>query len=340
MPDLGKADSAFFDQFIYPHLGADRDEVRVEPAHGVDFGAVEIGGQMLAIATDPVSINPGLGLERAGWLALHILLSDVAVSGLDPAYLSIDLNLPPEIENDTFEAVWSVMDREARKFGVQVVTGHTARYQGCNYPMVGGGTAMAVGDPEDLVRPDGARPGDSVIVTKGPAVEAVGVLSVLFADQVVEDLSEADLAAAQDRFYDSSPVEDAIVAANSGPMTAMHDATEGGVIGGFHEMARAAGVQFEIERDAIPVLDGIRPACEAFGIDPWISISEGTLLGTVDQSGVDAVLGALADAGVPAAEVGVVSEGSGLIVDGERVDHPGADPYWQALEECAARAED
>ncbi|MFB6162085.1 MAG: AIR synthase family protein [Halococcoides sp.] len=338
MPDLGKADREFFDQFIYPHLGADRDEVVLEPAHGVDFGAVEIGGQVLAMATDPVSINPGLGLERAGWLALHILLSDIAVSGLDPAYLSIDLNLPPEIQDDTFEAIWSVMDREARAFDVQVVTGHTARYEGCSYPMVGGGTAMAVGDPKDLVRPDGARPGDRVIVTKGPAVEAVGILSILFADQLAEAVDESTLEAAQERFYDSSPVEDAIVASNAGPVTAMHDATEGGVVGGLHEMARAAGVEIAIERDPIPVREGIRPACDFFEIDPWISISEGTLLLTVDPSGVDAVLDALAAADVPAAEAGVVREGSGLIVDDDRVDHPGADPYWQALEEFAARS--
>ncbi len=54
--------------------------------------------------------------------------------------------------------------------------------------MVGGATAMAVGDPDDVVRPNGARPGDRVLLTKGPAVEATGLLSNQFEDLM--DLQE------------------------------------------------------------------------------------------------------------------------------------------------------
>jgi len=332
-PALGKADREFFDQQIYPHLGADREDVILGPRHGVDFGAIEVGGRTLAMATDPVFIMPVVGFERAAWFAFHVLVSDVAVSGLEPAYLSVDFNLPPEITDAEFETVWETFDREARELGVSVVTGHTARYAGCNYPMVGGGTSMAVGDSEDLVRPDGANPGDRVIVTKGPAIEATGLLSIQFESLLEGELDAETIAAAKDRFYDMSPVEDALIAAAAGPVTAMHDATEGGVYGGLFEMGRAAGVGIEIERDRVPVQPGVREACDFFGIDPWISISEGTLLATVDPDGVDDVLAALQSAEIPAADVGRVVDGSGLAVDGEEVDHPGTDPFWAAVEE-------
>jgi len=333
MPELGKVDRDFFDEYIYPNLGADRDDVTLGPQHGVDFGVVETNGAAVAMASDPIFIMPSLGFERAAWFAIHILMSDVAVSGMPPTHLSVDFNLPPEITNEEFATVWETFDREARAFDVSVVTGHTGRYEGCNYPMVGGGTSLSVGDPDDLVRPDGANVGDRVVVTKGPAIEATGLLSIQFESLMRGELDDDDIDAAMDRFYDMSPVEDALTAAAAGPVTAMHDATECGIYGGLYEMARSADVGIELDRDAVPVLPGVEAACEFFDIDPWISISEGTLLATVDPSGVDDVLGALDDEDIPAAEVGEVTEGSGLVVDGEPTDHPGADPFWAAMAE-------
>jgi hydrogenase expression/formation protein HypE len=333
MPELGKVDRDFFDEYIYPHLGADRDDVTLGPQHGVDFGVVETNGVAVALASDPVFIMPSLGFERAAWFAVHVLMSDVAVSGMAPTHLSVDFNLPPEITNEEFATVWETFDEEARKFDVSVVTGHTGRYEGCNYPMVGGGTSVSVGDPDDLVRPDGANVGDRVVVTKGPAIEATGLLSIQFESLMRGELADDDIDAAMDRFYDMSPVEDALTAAAAGPVTAMHDATECGIYGGLYEMARSAGVGIELDRDAVPVLPGVEAACDFFDIDPWISISEGTLLATVDPSGVDDVLAALDDEDIPAADVGEVTGGSGLVVDGEPTDHPGADPFWAAMAE-------
>jgi hydrogenase maturation factor len=240
--------------------------------------------------------------------------------------------------DEEFETVWNTFDREARNLGVSVVTGHTARYASANYPMVGGATTIAVGDRADLITPDGAEPGDRVIVTKGPAVEAVGILSTLF-EPLMDDVPASVISDAQNRFYEMSPIEDALVAADAGPVTAMHDATEGGVYGGLFEMARAGDVGIEIETAPIPVRPGVREACEFFDIDPWISISEGTLLLTVDPTGVEDVLDALDDADVPAADAGRVVEGSGLVVDGEAVAHPGEDPYWATVEEYMQKLE-
>ncbi|MEF8851486.1 MAG: AIR synthase family protein [Haloarculaceae archaeon] len=333
MPELGKVDRGFFDEYIYPNLGADREDVTLGPQHGVDFGVFETGGSAVVLATDPVFVMPSVGFERAAWFAVHILMSDVAVSGIPPSHLSVDFNLPPEITNEQFATVWETFDRESRAFDVSVVTGHTGRYEGCNYPMVGGGTAVSVGHPEDLVRPDGATVGDRVVVTKGPAIETTGLLSIQFESLMRGEVDDDALDAAMDRFYDMSPVEDALTAAAAGPVTAMHDATECGIYGGLYEMARSAGVGIELRREDVPVLPGVEATCEFFDIDPWISISEGTLLATVDPSGVDDVLGALDDDGIPAAAVGEVTEGSGLVVDGEPTDHPGVDPFWGAMAE-------
>jgi hydrogenase expression/formation protein HypE len=339
MADLGKVDREFFDEYIYPNLGTDRDDVRLGPQHGVDFGVIDVGEQVIATATDPVFIMPSLGFERAAWFAFHVLMSDVAISGIPPTHLSIDLNLPPDITDEEFAQVWQTFDAEASELGVNIVTGHTGRYAGCTYPMVGGGTVLGVGDPADLVRPDGARPGDRVLITKGPAIEATGLLSIQFEELMRDELADDTIAAATDRFSDMSPVRDALTATAAGPVTAMHDATEGGVFGGLYEMARAGGVHFDAETDSIPVQPGVMEACEFFDIDPWIAISEGTLLLTVTPDGAEDVLAALDDEGIPAAEIGTVSEGSGVDIDGEAIDHPERDPFWSTFEEYMGKLE-
>ena len=92
--------------------------------------------------------------------------------------------LPPEMEETAFAAVWRGIDAECRDLGVSITTGHTACYADASLPWVGAGTALAAGDPAETVLPDGARPGDAVVVTRGPAVETTGLLTTLSPDQV------------------------------------------------------------------------------------------------------------------------------------------------------------
>lgn len=330
MPDTGKIDREFFDTRIASRLGADRDDVVLGPTHGVDFGMFAVGDARIVVATDPLSILPELGFERAGRFAIGFVLADVAVSGLAPTHLSISFSLPPEITDEEFDRLWTGIDAECRDLGVSVVTGHTARYAECRYPWVGAATAFAVSEFETIIRPDGACPGDTLLVTNGPAVEAVGLLSTLFPDAI--DLDPDVLATAQGRLDDVDVVRDALAAANTGGVNAMHDATEGGLLGALHELADAASVRIEVERQAIPVRPGVREACDALGMDPWRATTSGTLLLSVDPEATDAVVGAIEEQGTPVGVAGRVREGSGVAVDGAETDPPEGDSSWPVYE--------
>ena len=336
MPQTGKIDREFFGSQIATRLGASREDVRKGPAHGVDFGVVDVGEQSLAIATDPVSILPALGYERAGRFAVRIVLADVAVSGLSPSHLSICFSLPPGMTDGEFGAVWAAIDEECRELGVQVTTGHTARYEGCSFPWVGAATAMAVGDPEGIVYPDGARPGDSLLVTKGPAVEVTGLFASLFPEQI--DLPAETLATAQQRLDDVETTRDAMAAARAGDVSAMHDATEGGVLGALHEMAASAGVRIEVDSDAVPFQPAVRETCGALSMDPWRATTAGTLLIAVAPERVDAVVSALDERGTPVGVAGRVEEGSGVVLDGEETAAPEGDASWPVYERLLSEA--
>jgi hydrogenase expression/formation protein HypE len=335
MSDLGKIDSAFFEEVIYPHLGADRDDVAIGPTHGVDFGVLDVGGRALVVATDPISIIPELGYRRAGQIAVDIVLVDAAVSGIAPTHLAVNLSLPPTLSDDDLAAMWRGISDHAENLGVSIVAGHTARYADIDTTWVGAGTAMGVGDHDDVIRPDGARPGDAVVLTTGPAAEVAGLFATLFGDQL--DLPESDLDAARERVDDIPAVGDALTAADAGGVTAMHDATEGGIQGGLVEMARGAGVRFDVDRAAVPVAPGVAAVCGAIDVDPWRVTSAGSLLMTVDPAAAAGVVEALEESGTRAAVVGRASEGTGVYVDGERVEHPGADPSWDAFARFADR---
>lgn len=328
MPRTGKVDRSFFDRRIAPRLGADRDDVLVGPKHGVDFGAVEVADRVVVTATDPLSILPAIGLERAGRFAVGIVLADVAVSGLAPTHLTVSFSLPPAMTDDEFATVWEAIDAECSALGISVVTGHTARYAGCSFPWVGAATAMAVGDPTELVRPDGARPGDDILVTKGPAVEAVGLLTTLFPDAVPERIRETT----QSRLDDVDSVRDALAIADAGDVTAMHDATEGGLLGALHEVADGAGVRLRLDTDAMPTLPGVFDACDALGMDPWRATTAGTLVVAVDPTSTDAVVDALDERGTAVGVVGTVEHGSGVVIDGEPMAPPAGDSSWPVYE--------
>jgi len=344
----GKATAELFEQVILRRLGATDADVLVGPRHGVDVGVVRVAdGVALAMTADPVFVVPAYGWERAAWFAVHILASDAATSGLPLRWMAVDLNLPPEITDEDLTALWDAFHRACEGIGLAVVTGHTARYDGCTWPMVGGAVCMASGPEDRFVTPTMARPGDRVVVTKGAAIEATALFAATFPDRLAEGIGP-DLVKRSDALFERmTVVPEATVARGFGlrdaGVTSMHDATEGGVFGGLTEVAAASGVGMRVDRSAIPVLEEVRAVCEHTGMDPYTAISEGTLIATVVPERADAFVTALSDGGIDAAVVGEVTEPSAGVVlmdaGGQRpLEHPGLDPFWGAFGRWATEA--
>jgi hydrogenase maturation factor len=337
LPEIGKISPEIFNEIIYPRLGAKSQAILVGPQHGVDVGIVEIGDKAVALTTDPVSINPEFGWERAAWFAVHILVSDAVTSGLRPKFLSIDLNLPIEMTKEQLEIVWETTHRECEKLGIAIVCGHTARYENCHYPMVGGATVISVGEKDEYVTPKFARAGDKVIITKGPAIEATGILATLCPKLIEEHFGRDFSQRAQQIFYKMSVVEDALTAVSVGVreegVSAMHDATECGIWGALFELSHAANLGIKVEKERIVVEDCVDDICKLFGIDPYASISEGTLIIACREHKAQEVVAALSAKGIAASIVGeLVKPRHGMILvenkKERKLEHPLVDPFW------------
>lgn len=340
LPEIGKISGEVFNQLIYPHLGAARPEILVGPQHGVDVGIIQIGKKAVAMTSDPVFIVPEYGFKRAAWFATHILASDVVTSGLPPCYLSIDLNLPLSMTGEELTTLWNTIDEESKKMGMAIVCGHTARYDNCHYPMVGGATVIAVGDIDKYVTPRFAREGDKIIITKGPAIEAAGIFATMFPKHIAKNYGHEFAQEAQNLFYKMSVVEDAMTAVRIGVrdegISAMHDATECGIWGGLYEIAQAAGLGARIDKSKIVIEDCVQEICDLFGIDPHKSISEGTLIVTCRPHKADHLIHILEENDIKASIVGeLIAAKHGILVCEDKVEkpleHPHVDPFWHAF---------
>ncbi len=337
---IGKISPEVFNQFILPRLGAADEAVTVGPKSGVDCGIVEIGDHALSFTTDPVFIVPEYGWERAAWFAIHIIASDSVTSGLKPRFLSIDLNLPMDMTEEQFQIVWDTIHRECLKLGIAIVAGHTGRYEHCAYPMVGGATLVGTGSKHQYVTPAFISPGDDIIITKGPAIEATGILATMFPELIEREFGKHFSQEASKIFYQMSVVEDALTAVSLGVrddgITAMHDATEYGIWGGLYEMAQAAGLGIEVNKEKIVVEKCVAEVCSYFGIDPYSSISEGTLIIACKSHKSGMVVAELQRKGIKCSVVGKFTppEHGMILLDrgGEYpLKHPGVDPFWQAF---------
>ncbi len=348
IPEIGKISPEIFNELIFPRLGAKSDSIIVGPQHGVDVGIAEIGGKAVSFTTDPVFIVPEYGWERAAWFAIHILASDSVTSGLKPKFLTIDLNLPMEMTKKQLEVMWDTMHRECLKLGIAVITGHTARYEGCHYPMVGGATVVGIGEKDEYVTPKLARKGDKIIITKGPAIEASGIFATMFPKLFEREFGKDFSQKVQNIFYKMSVVEDAMTAVGVGVrengVSALHDATECGIWGGLYEVAQAAGLGVRIEKEKIVIEDGVADICRYFDIDPYASISEGTLLIACRAHKAQDVVKALSGKGINSSIVGELTapERGMVLVEGgkeRKLVHPIVDPFWRAFYGALAKGD-
>jgi len=343
---FGKADEEFLEGVVYQSLGAARQDVLVGPRRGVDNAVVRIDhSRVMILTTDPISIIPSLGMETSAWLSAHLIASDFATSSRAPEFASFEYNIPRELSEADKAAYITAMGRVCGSLGVSIVAGHTGTYPGAGFTVIGGGTMFGFADENEYLDPSMSGIGDVLLMTKGSAIEATATLANTFPSYLEERIGSRLAANARQYTRLCTTVRDALIASSVGigaeGVTSMHDATEGGVLGGLSEMAHASGNAFLVHEELIHVSEEARLTCLAFAIDPLVSLSEGTLLLTCREGRVGEVRRKLRRNGIPAFAIGkVAGRGSGLWSARKRGKVarllPKRDRYWVAYARSAA----
>ena len=301
----------------------------------VDASVIDIGeDKVLIIAEDPIFSIPGQSPEMFGWYTVHIGASDVAVMGVRPRYMTYTLLMPPEKSEEDLKIIVDSIHRTALELDILIVGGHTGYYPGFATPTIGGICIFAVADKDSYVTPASAEPGNDVILTKGPAIETAGILSVLYERELLENYPKSIVEKAKALCKQMSVVKDALISMDTGGVTAMHDATEVGVIGGLFEIANASNLGIRIDESLFIYPEEVKMVCEAFNIDPLASIAEGSLIIAAKHTHSEKIIRRLKNEGIRASIIGKVTEDPETRIikrlDGryESLTIPEQDPFW------------
>ena len=90
----------------------------------------------------------------------------------------------------------------------------------------------------------------------------------------------------------------------TGKVHAMHDLTEGGVIGCLLEMSLASELGFELFGDRVPLDSSTKVICSKLKIDPLKLIGSGSLLIACEKSDVDSIVNQLKAEKILCTEIG------------------------------------
>ena len=329
---LGKLPPEVMERYLFGMTGARSGRVVVEPALGLDFGVVRVGeektkGRYLIVSSDPIT---GVS-ERAGWYAVNVSANDVATSGNRPEFMQSVILLPEDASELDVKRLSSEMHRTAKALGIAIVGGHTELSPGLRRPIVVT-TAFALAD--SYVTAAGARAGDTLMMTKTAAVEGTAILGT--DARFNGRLDGETVAGAASHFQRLSVVDEAVRAYETGAVHAMHDCTEGGVLGALYEMATASGLGLRVSEADIPVSKVTERICSELGVDPLKLISSGTLLIAVKRGQEWRVRDAAASAGSSAEPIGRFTKGKVLLNragEVEEVTGPPKDEIWRLHEE-------
>jgi len=145
---------------------------------------------------------------------------------------------------------------------------------------------------------------------------------------------------AYDMYWKMSCWKDGLIASNVG-IHLMHDATEGGVWNALVEIATVTKKELRIYEDKLFINRAVKEVTSLVNIDPWSSISEGTMIIISDKG--EKIVEALKREGIESAIVGEVKEGDGVTLvkkDGskQRIEKPAEDPFWRVFFELSKKA--
>lgn len=337
----GKINNKLFRDIIGPQNGRQRDEVITGPKFGVDTAVIDLGnGNGLATSSDPLSLIPSLGLKESAWLSVHLLVNDMATTGFAPQYAQFTLNLPTDFPLDKFKTYWAHIHAMCEELDIAITGGHTAQVPGQESTTPGGGTMFLQAPLDEIITSDGAEAGDKIVVTKESALVSSSILAKSFPKTVKEECGPKIYEQACENFYRTSSLQDALeatkVLAPKTELKAMHDVTEGGLLGGISELAEASGCGFRVDSDKLPVGKAPQKICDLFDIDHRLCVGAGSMIMAVAAGEEEALVDHLVDQSIPATMVGELTEkdeGITLIEDGkeEGFEFDGNDPYWNAF---------
>ncbi|MCB0061768.1 MAG: hypothetical protein KDE19_06630 [Caldilineaceae bacterium] len=291
-------------------LPIDDPQLVLGPAVGEDAAVIQLnheGETLLVAKSDPITF----ATDEIGYYAVNVCANDLAVTGATPRFYLPTVLLPAGSTTTTMVAdIFRQISDACRALNITVAGGHSEITHSVTQPVVAG-TLLGTVTRSMLVSTAGTHPGDLILMAGTAPVEGISIIARERAAELHRSgWSTQEVAEAANYLYAPgiSVLEPALLAAQTGVVTAMHDPTEGGIATGLHELATAASVGLEVDLDQIPIAPPALRMCQQFGLDPLGTIASGSLLATVPADYVNTILSVWNAQGWRATVIGRVTE--------------------------------
>ncbi len=268
----------------------------VPPDIGVDVGITKIDGAYLVSSSDPITGSE----EMMGWHAVNVSANDVATSGIMPETLNVVSLFPKGTPLSEIKSLMRQISSTAAHLGITVAGGHTEITPGLMKPII---MVTCFGSGDRFVTAAMAKTGDSILMTKTAGIEGTSILARLH--RVREMLPDGLRRKGARLIQNLSVVEDARLAFSTGKVHAMHDVTEGGVLGAVVEICLASKLGFELETDKIALDSSTLELSKRLKIDPFKLIGSGSLLIAVPKQHEGRVIDDLTKKGIRCTRIGM-----------------------------------
>lgn len=249
--------------------------VIIPPGIGLDAAGIKIGGKLVAITTDPITLAD----EQIGTYSVAVNVNDVACLGCKPKWYSASLLLPVGTTEQQVTAIWKNLGKELKRYNIKAIGGHTEVTTTVNTPViVGQMIGEVIGDKLLDVRQ--AKAGDKILLWQPIAIEGTALLAKKYHKQLLPHLGKKKLDKLQNLINNPGicvwPLVKKLLPANG--VVALHDPTEGGLATALHEIADACNCGLSVDGKAIPILAETQQLSQLLHLNPLGLLASGSLL--------------------------------------------------------------
>ena len=218
---------------------------RLPLGFGDDVSAVELGkDELLVLKTDMLvdktDVPPSMSLWQAARKAVIMNVSDLATKGAKPIALLVALGIPKSFTREDIVQIGKGLNSGAREYDTFVLGGDTNEASDLVISCAMFGTCR----PQELLKREGARPGDILAVTGNFGKTAAGLKALLENLSVPSNLKKPLLDAV---LMPKARLKEGLALAASGTVTASIDSSDG-LAWSLHELSKASHVGFLVEK--------------------------------------------------------------------------------------------
>ena len=233
----------------------------------------------LAFSTDSFTVSP-LFFPRAniGKLAICGTCNDLAMMGAKPKYLTCSVIIEEGFETSELEKIVQSMKKELEVNGAIVVSGDTKVVPRGSVDKIFINTTGIGEVLKDGISSNNITEDDLIIVNRDIGCHG----ATIFVTREGIEMSSSLESDCESLFPQVKALIDAGL-----KITAMRDATRGGLSAVLNEWSKQSNICIEVQEDKIPISDEVSGICEMLGFEAMTLANEGTFVLAIKKEDAD-----------------------------------------------------